>query len=649
MNVVSNAVTTATVLDEPRVIDVLRGHLAGRVGPGVTVDVGVLGLPARTAPSGAPAADGLVYPVRLYGGTVLMGPLYRADGTSQPCGRCLDRRWLALRPVEERRPIEEGADVWMAGDESSLTPFALEQIAQIVHAETADGDVAPGERRVGRIVELRTRDLTVSRHDLIADSECEWCATPVPDTAEGATLPLSPRPKPSPITYRGASAADLTLPTTGLVNEVCGALASAARRVYQCSATLPVSGYFRVRSKYDYHEMWWSGQSQSSASSERYGILEGLERYAGQFPRAKQPKAYASYSELAPDALDPTSMGSYRPEFYIGHNDYYQPYHPDTPTHWVWGYSFSEQRPLLVPEQFVFYLDRRPDRKFVQECSNGCASGSSVEEALLHGMLELIERDAFLLCWYGSAKLPEIDQATVVDEEVQFVLDRVARLGYRMRLFDMRVDIPVPAVMAVAERLDGGLGRLCFAAGASLDPVEAVRAAIAETASYIPGMDERVEAKLPDLRAMVTDYNRVHELTHHALLYGLPEMASACDFLLDAAPPRSVDELYGSWLAQRPESLDLADDARFVMERLRDAGSDVVAVDQTCPEQDGTGIRTLSVLAPGLVPIDFGWERQRALAHPRLRAYLDGELAEIHARDEGFGPTGLNRRPHPFP
>ncbi|WP_307623928.1 TOMM precursor leader peptide-binding protein [Streptomyces sp. V3I7] len=644
----SNAVTTAAVLDEPRETEAVRGYLAGRAGTGVTVDVGELGLPAPAAPSGAGTAEGLVYPVRLYGQAVLLGPLHRADGTSRPCGRCLERRWLALRPVEERKPIEEGADRWAAAA-SSLTPFALEQIAQLVYAETTDAQLAPGARGIGRIVELRTGDLTVSRHDLIADSECEHCATPVPDTAEAAALPLNPRPKPDPTTYRGASAADLTLPTGGLVGEVCGALASAARRVYQCSATLPVSGYFRVRSKYDYHEMWWSGQSQSSASSERYGMLEGLERYAGQFPRAKDPKTYGSYRELAPDALDPASMGAYRPEFYAGHHDYYQPYHPDAPTHWVWGYSFGEQRPLLVPEQFVFYLDRRPDRKFVQECSNGCASGSSTEEALLHGMLELIERDAFLLCWYGSAKLPEIDQATVVDEEVQFVLDRVARLGYRMRLFDMRVDLPVPAVMAVAERLDGGLGRLCFAAGASLDPVEAVRAAIAETASYIPGMDERVEAKLPDLRAMVTDYDRVHELTHHALLYGLPEMASVCDFLLDAAPPRSMDELYGPWLAQRPETLDLADDARFVMERLREVGSDVVAVDQTCPEQDGTGIRTLSVLAPGLVPIDFGWERQRALEHPRLKAYLDGALAEIHSRAAGFGPTGLNRRPHPFP
>ncbi|MFF0388278.1 TOMM precursor leader peptide-binding protein [Kitasatospora sp. NPDC004615] len=641
--------TTVTVPVGPGVVEVVRDHLAGYAAAGVTVDVGVLGLPERHAPSGARRADGLVYPVRLYGGTVLMGPLHRADGTSQPCGLCLERRWLALRPVEERKPVEDGADVWVAGDDALLTPFAMEQIAQIVRTETADGRLAPGDRRIGRIVELRLRDLTVNRHELVADSECERCATPVPDTAEGAMLPLSPRPKPGPTSYRGASAADLNLPTAGLVNEVCGALASAARRVYQCSATLPVSGYFRVRSKYDYHEMWWSGQSQSSASSERYGVLEGMERYAGQFPRAKQTQTYASYNELKPNALDPMAMGSYSPEFYTGHHDYYQPYHPDTPTHWVWGYSFGEQRPLLVPEQFVFYLDRRPDRKFVQECSNGCASGSSVEEALLHGMLELIERDAFLLCWYGAARLPEIDQSTLVDEEIRFVLDRVARLGYRMRLFDMRVDVPVPAVMAVAERLDGGLGKLCFAAGASLDPVEAVRAAIAETASYIPGMDERVEAKLPALREMAADYNQVHELTHHALLYGLPEMASTADFLLEAAPLRSMDELYGPWLAQRPATLDLADDARFVMERLREAGSDVVAVDQTCPEQHGTGIRTLCVLAPGLVPIDFGWERQRVLGHPRLLAYLDGELAEIHARDEGFGPTGLNRRPHPFP
>jgi ribosomal protein S12 methylthiotransferase accessory factor len=647
MTLVSDA-TVDTAVTEPRpwAVEVMRRHLAGRAGAGIEVDVAVLGLPGGTV---TPQHGGLVYPVRYYAGTALFGPLYRADGTSQPCARCLERRWLALRPVEERRAIEDGEDYLVAGHDPMLIPLVLEQMAQIVSAEASAGRIEPGTRRIGEVVELRTADMTVTRRRLIADSECEWCAVAVPDTAEGAALPLVPRPKHTPTSYRGAKATDLVLPSAAYVNEVCGALSSEARRVYQCSATLPVSGYFRVRSKYDYHEMWWSGQSQSSTSSERYGMLEGLERYAGQFPRAKRVDTYDTYNALAPHALDPTTMGSYQPEFYVGHSDNYQPFTRDTAMHWVWGYSFGEQQPVLVPEQLVFYLDRRPEKKFVQECSNGCASGTSTEEALLHGMLELIERDAFLLCWYGSAKLPEIDPASCQDEEIQFVLDRVARLGYRMRLFDMRVDIPVPAVMAVAERLDGGLGRLCFAAGASMDPIEAVRGAIAETASYIPGMDDRVTARLPELQKMVTDYSRVHELIHHALLYGLPEMAPVADFLLGTTQLRPMDELYGDWLRQRPATLDLADDVRFLIDRLRAAGSDVVAVDQTCPEQEGTTIRTLCVLATGLVPIDFGWDRQRVLEHPRLHAYLDGELAGIHARDEGFGPTGLNLRPHPFP
>lgn len=625
-------------------VDVVRDYAAGSAASGVELDVGVLGLPGLENP---PSQAELVYPIRLYAGTAIFGPLHRGDGSSKPCVRCLELRWLATRPVEERRVIEDGAEFFTLNDvDSTLSPFVLEQIAQIVLAETS-ADLANSD--VGRIVELRFADLAVSRFELIADSECERCATPAADTAEAAALFLGARHKQSPTAYRGAKVADLALPVGAYVNELCGALAKSTLLVYQCSATLPVSGYFRVRSKYDYHEMWWSGQSQSVASSERFGILEGLERYAGQFPRAKRSSVRGSYNEFAPDALDPVIMGSYRAEFYSSHADFYEPFQRDTEMRWVWGYAFAEQRPMLVPEQLVYYLDRHPDKKFVQESSSGCASGTSVEEALLHGMLEIIERDAFLLCWYGGARLPEIDVTTCADEEVQFILDRVSRLGYRMRLFDMRVDIDVPAVMAVAERLDGGLGRLCFAAGASMEPIEAVRSAISETASYIPGMDERVEARLPQLRGMVQDYGEVHELVHHALLYGLPEMADVAKFLLEAEPAQSMETLYAGWLASRPSTLNLVDDVRFVLDRIAAAGSDIVVVNQTCPEQHDAGIHTLSVLAPGLIPIDFGWGRQRVLDHPRLAAYLDRRLAEIHPRELGFGPTGLNATPHPFP
>ncbi len=643
---------TTTVMAPPAVdpaVQAVRDYLAAHGLPAepdgggpLYVDVGVLGLPGRTETwHGAGDADA-VLPVRLYAGTVLVGPCFRGDG--RPCVICLQRRFVSVRPLEERDAIDHGLDSYTAGVDPQLSPFALEAIRRLVEA-LGTADAGP----VADVYELHLADLTVTRRALVADSECPSCASPRPDTAEAAVVRLEERHKPAPAEYRLRSVEELDLPVAPYANPVCGTVTGSLLPAYQCTATAPVSGFFRVRSRYDYHEMWWSGQAQSLWHSERYGLLEGLERYAGQFPRARAADIFDSYQNLAPDALDPRACGEYAPEFYAHHADFYAPFDPATPMHWTWGHSLRDDKPILVPEQLVFYLDRRPYKKFVQECSNGCASGSCVEEAVLHAMLELLERDAFLLAWHGAARLPEIDLTSCRDPRIRFMQDRIARLGYGMRLFDMRADLPVPTVMAVAERRDGRPGTLCFGAGAGFEPEDAVRSAMSETASYVPGFDERVGAREPLLRQMVDDYSLVHELAHHSGLYGLPEMAEHADFLFDAPRKRSVDALYDGWLGERPGGLDLSDDVRFLTERFAALGSDVIVVDQTCPEQEPIGIRTVSVIAPGLIPIDFGWERQRVLHHPRLRAFLDGDLDTVHGPESGYGATGLHPRPHPFP
>lgn len=627
-------------------LDALRSHLdAVLAGQGVRVSVRPLGLPAGVAKAPPDAGDdhhaGAVLAVRWAAGALLVGPL-RTPGAA-PCGGCLDRRWLALRPLEERHAIEhDDAAAFVTGPDPALTPFALDVAGRL--AQLADGD---------HVYELRLADLGIARHRLIADSACPHCATPVADGAEHARIRLRARPKPSPTTYRLRPAEEIGLPRSGYANPVCGTLGTGALRAYHCTATAPVTGFFRVRSKYDLHEMWWSGHADSYAESELLGMLEGLERYAGQFPRSRRTSTFASLEELraaGQPALDPTECGTYTPDFYHDHRLFFEPFSAHRQLSWVWGHSVRDDAPILVPEQLAYYLDWRPERKFVQECSNGCASGSCVEEALLHGVLELLERDAFLLCWFGAARLPEIDLRTVRSPRTRFMADRVARLGYRVRLFDMRVDTPVPVVMAVAERRDGEPGTLCFSAGASLDPEDAVRAALCEAASYVPGFDERVAAKLPHLRRMAADSNEVTELSHHALLYGLPEVADRADFLFRDPPLRSMDELYAGWLAVRGEVDDLADDARMLVDLVTAGpGGDVIVVDQTCPEQREVGLTTVAVIAPGLVPIDFGWRRQRVLTSDRLRAFCAGELPQIWSRADGFGATGLHPYPHPFP
>jgi len=58
----------------------------------------------------------------------------------------------------------------------------------------------------------------------------------------------------------------------------------------------------------------------------------------------------------------------------------------------VWGYSCATADLWLVPEILTYYHSTEPRHGSVQECSNGCASGGSMVEAILFGLLELIER-----------------------------------------------------------------------------------------------------------------------------------------------------------------------------------------------------------------------------------------------------------------
>lgn len=591
-----------------------------------------------TGPTASAARD--TVPVRLGPGKIVVGPISSGSG---PCSTCLHLRSTALRSSEEQSAIDAGTPAAVLGHDGRVSDSVVLHLRSLAASLLATaGD--------GRVFEVDTASLATRSIELISHSDCPVCAEPPVDAPEAVYQPRSVV-KRATNDHRGRDLEDFDLRPEALVNDVCGVIGGQRYTVYQCTATLPVSGYFRVRSRFAYHEMWWSGQNRSRASSTAAGLLEGLERYAGQYPRARRTAVSSSSRALGATAVDPRGFGAYSDRFHTAHAASYVRFSDDLEMPWVWAYSFARSGAILVPEQLAYYLDRTPAPKFVQECSSGCATGSSRDEAVLHGLLELIERDSFLLTWGSGTALPEIDADRVTTPDIRFVLDRLERIGYRVRFFDLRVDIPVPAVLAVGERVDGGIGRLCFAAGASFDPVDAMRAALSEVASYVPGLDERTEARLPELRTMVEDWTRVTELTHHALLYGLPEMRPLASFILDSGQaPITIEDLYADWEAVRPRSLDLADDVRFLVDAVAAVGGDVFVVDQTTPEQETVGAATVAVLSDGLIPIDFGWDRQRLHGHRRLHAHLEGRLADRAAACRSIPvPRAANLAPHPFP
>jgi ribosomal protein S12 methylthiotransferase accessory factor len=131
---------------------------------------------------------------------------------------------------------------------------------------------------------------------------------------------------------------------------------------------------------------------------------------------------------------------------------------------------------------------------------------------------------------------------------------------------------------------------------------------------------------------MAEDYALVQTVHDHADLFGLPRMREhAADYLADR-PLESMREIYG---APGAPTHDLLQDLRRVLDELHGKGFDVIVVDQTTPEQHAMGLRTVCTIVPGLLPIDFGWLRQRALGMPRLLRRLAGGEPRLV--------------PHPFP
>ncbi|MEU8403436.1 TOMM precursor leader peptide-binding protein [Nonomuraea sp. NPDC048892] len=653
MQVMQERVPQALANDRLLVAGYLHDRLArtsGRLDRPVTVRVALLDaqdamrrLDAPDTETGTCTDTTSLLPVHVHGDTVLLGPF---DST-RPCFHCLARRWQQLRTGVEREALEGGPSLAAHHTSPFLSRFGLEAIWRTVQQIVR---MPPERKHTDRhghpfVHELRLKDLTVRRHPIVADAQCPRCAVPAEDSADAARMTLRSRPKRSVDDFRISSAHDLE--PGAYANPVCGMAGTGAEPSMTSTTTANVKGRIDIPGGGYVHETFWAGHSDSYARSTLLGILEAHERIAGTQPRRFSDPVVGTYRNLRSSALDPAECGLYTEEFYA-RSRHYTPYHPDLPIPWVWGYSLRDERPLLVPAAITYYHLIDQTGRFVQECSNGCASGGCLEEAILHALLELVERDAFLIAWYAKPRLREIDPYSSTRIRNRLMMDRLSMYGYDLRLFDASIEFPIPVVIAVAQRRDGGMGTLLFGAGASLDPEEAIASGLYEVASAIPDFPGYTKMRAEELTAKAADFGKVLSLSDHAPLYGLPEMARHAAHLLgDGGRPADlppVEEVFPGRPDERPRTLDLLDDLRFCVQSVVKAGFDVIVVDQTSPEQAEIGLRTASVVIPGLLPIDFGWGRQRALHMTRTRTVL----RRAGLRDRDLEASELNRAPHPF-
>lgn len=603
-------------------------------------------------------------PVTAYGHLVLVGPLSPLSPVSPissispadpvgsgPCEVCLRTCWRRLRSHPFQEAFQADPAVPAGGPAVHLSGFGLDLLARAVETVAARG-AAPetADAAAIRVVNLRT--LTLRTVQLLREPTCPGCSALPWDSDVDPEIDLVAVPKPASSGARPVSAAEYGLPVEALANGVCGLLGSGVLCELQSPTTASTSGSFTLRHGVELSETYWGGHGLTYRDSLHVGLIEGLERFVGTRPRGRRTRIRGSLDALRAQGhrvVDPRETGLYDNAFHTKYPQVLR-FAPDQDLDWVRGYSLRDRAPVLVPQALAYFSVPDIRDRFVQECSNGCASGSTLTEAVHHGLLELIERDAFLLAWNGRPELTELDPGTSRSTATRAMVDRLAMYGYRARFFDASMTLPVPVVIAAAERRDGGLGTMCFGSGAALDPESALRSALAEIATDAPHLAWRARRSLAELSAMAEDFERVAALHDHPHLYALPQMARHADFLLRrpasrAGTPVPIGEHYADSERFLPPAADLRTDLLACVGAVAAAGFDVVVVDQTIDLQRRFGLHTVQVLVPGLLPVDFGWVRQRARHMPRMRT----ALRECGRLPGDLEPADLNPAPHPFP
>jgi ribosomal protein S12 methylthiotransferase accessory factor len=151
-----------------------------------------------------------------------------------------------------------------------------------------------------------------------------------------------------------------------------------------------------------------------------------------------------------------------------------RPFFQRLPLKWASAWSLVENREVWVPINWFFAINE----------FNGPSAGNCLEEALLQGISEVVERDVSARINHGRLAVPGIDPASVQDPVVKDLIAKYRRAGIDLYLSDFTLDTGIPTVGVLAHDPSTFPERseIVWTAGTTPNPEKALSRALTETA-----------------------------------------------------------------------------------------------------------------------------------------------------------------------
>jgi oxazoline/thiazoline synthase len=522
----------------------------------------------------------------------LVGPVFNPGESA--CWTCLFDRMIRNREVKGFLDRESGSPLASSPLVNNTVGQSAVQLAALEIARAIATDFRTELR--DHIVSLDLLGSTIAKHYVTARPQCPTC---------GRKKLLDPRRSPEPIElgtgdklfmtsggYRTVSSRS----TVARFRKHVSPLTGVVTRLERIEADLPMNtNYFAAHNfsapaqNVDQLRAGLTGGSFGKGSTAEQGeasaLMEAIERYSGIF-QGDEIRRMRRFTDFAPgDAIRPNdillfsetqSQSSNQMTEHEAHQTPNAPPAFDESARLEWSpvWSLRDNSFKYVPTSLLYFFYSGPAPFHAD--SNGCAAGNTLEEAIVQGFLELVERDSYAIWWYNRLRRPEVDLSQFEDSYVRDLRTQLAESGRRLWVLDVTNDLGVPTFVAILHWMQNGQENIEFGSGAHFDSRIALLRALTELNQFLSiGLMGGGTGEKSSLDGTTPLYLRDHP------------------FLIPNGKPTSYSR-GGEKFGPHGNTREQVDDC---VEIARRAGLDFLVLNQTRPD---VGVPVVRIIVPGL-------------------------------------------------
>lgn len=177
---------------------------------------------------------------------------------------------------------------------------------------------------------------------------------------------------------------------------------------------------------------------------------EVLERYSLSIYRKKNFN-WNNYNNLEGEKIDPQNFVFFSQKYFHAKPKFKSYVNKNDELNWTKGFSLTQKEEILIPAQLIFvpyrFEQKEPVIRF--PITTGAACYSSLKGAILRGLLEVIERDAFMIYYLNKLSPNIINIENCSDELLKKIAFSIKKYNLELYVLDISTDVPVYSILTI--------------------------------------------------------------------------------------------------------------------------------------------------------------------------------------------------------